>query len=39
MSIYDYYLVNKEGSVIERYSPTFNPEKWKKTLERLYNIY
>ena len=25
MSIYDYKVVNREGNVVERYSPTYHP--------------
>ena len=35
MSIYDYTIVDKEGKVIERYSPTYKPEDMEEDLLEL----
>jgi len=35
MSIYDYSIVDKEGKVIGRYSPTFKPEDMEEEIKKI----
>lgn len=35
MTIYDYSILDREGKVIERYSPTYNPSNMEKDIIKI----
>ena len=35
MTIYDYSILDREGKVIERYSPTFKPEDMEEDIKKI----